>query len=385
MPRHWPAMLCLFAGNSLCFYRFCDILPWKNKEGVVVAMPETYADTHLSEILHPIWNSEIVYNECLMLLEEDGVVAGPLLYPPKEILSVRNAQLTETYEEGHDWILQDGSIVLTEGSRIFYWKKEQLYPETAKPGGTFAKTDGGHILFAEGHFFHDRQLAVTYTSQKGLWPGEIPAFAGDALPRTMQRLTNDKALRLVLFGDSISTGANASGVMGAPPYLPSFGVLLTKQLERQYGAKVEFFNPSVGGTDSFWGVREAEARVSVHNPDLVILGFGMNDHIPPEEFAANIAEIMEIVRRTSPHAECILISTSLPNPLAKGFTKRQHAYKEALEALCGKGVALCNIRDLQLTLQKRKRYIDLTGNHVNHPNDFFARIHGQALCALLIP
>jgi hypothetical protein len=94
---------------------------------------------------------------------------------------------------------------------------------------------------------------------------------------------------------------------------------------------------------------------------------------------------MGIVRRTSPHAECILISTSLPNPLAKGFTKRQHAYKEALEALCGKGVALCNIRDLQLTLQKRKRYIDLTGNHVNHPNDFFARIHGQALCALLIP
>ena len=345
----------------------------------------SYADTHLDEILHPIWDSEIVYNEGVMLLEEDGVVAAPLLYPPKEILSVRNAWLTETYEDGRDWKLADGRLVFPKESRVFYFTQEQLYPSEPIPGGSFAKVGGGNILFAEGHFFHDRQLAVTYRAEPGLWEGEIPAFAGGSLPHTMRRLQEDKELRLVLFGDSISTGANASGVMGAPPFLPSFGELLAQKLERHYGAKVEFINTSVGGTDSFWGVREAEARVAVHQPDLVIIGFGMNDSVAPDAFAANIAQIMDTVRRTSPDAEFILIATSLPNPLAKGFFKRQPEYKEALESLCGAGAALCNIRDLQLCLQKRKRYIDLTGNHVNHPNDFFARVHAQALCALLVP
>ena len=32
-----------------------------------------------------------------------------------------------------------------------------------------------------------------------------------------------------------------------------------------------------------------------------------------------------------------------------------------------------------------KRYRDMTGNNVNHPNDFMVRCHGQVLCDMLIP
>lgn len=33
---------------------------------------------------------------------------------------------------------------------------------------------------------------------------------------------------------------------------------------------------------------------------------------------------------------------------------------------------------------KRKRFIDITGNNVNHPNDFMVRCHGQLLAEMLI-
>ena len=40
---------------------------------------------------------------------------------------------------------------------------------------------------------------------------------------------------------------------------------------------------------------------------------------------------------------------------------------------------------MQAALHSRKRFIDTTGNHVNHPNDFFHRLYAQYLCGMLTP
>jgi acetolactate synthase-1/2/3 large subunit len=48
------------------------------------------------------------------------------------------------------------------------------------------------------------------------------------------------------------------------------------------------------------------------------------------------------------------------------------------------GIALLDMGALQRELHRNKRFIDTTGNNVNHPNDFFIRIHAQALSALLV-
>jgi hypothetical protein len=45
---------------------------------------------------------------------------------------------------------------------------------------------------------------------------------------------------------------------------------------------------------------------------------------------------------------------------------------------------MADMTDLWAELLKHKPYWDLTGNGVNHPNDFGHRIYAQALSALLI-
>lgn len=338
-------------------------------------------------ILHPVWNTDVVWFESIMFLEENTSVSAPLLYEPEEILAVQSADLTKTYEPGRDYEYQDGRLYITQGSRIFYFRQEELYPGEAIPGHSFPM-EHGHLLFHEGHFFHDRQLAVTYRCRKCDWPGNIPGFCGKNLPKTVEKLRSACPLKLVLYGDSISEGANASGMMGTSPFLPIWGRLVTEQLQRYYGSSVVFKNPSLGGMDAVWGVKNVEKLVCDEDPDLVIVAFGANDGIAGEEFYRRIGAILEPIRRRCLQAEVLLVATLVPNPLlrtdkAKFYNEQMHQGKE-LAKFVGEGVALVDIHQVQQALLRRKRFIDLTGNHVNHPNDFMVRLYAQAVSAALI-
>ena len=46
---------------------------------------------------------------------------------------------------------------------------------------------------------------------------------------------------------------------------------------------------------------------------------------------------------------------------------------------------LLHIQAVQKEIGKRKRYIDITGNWLNHPNDYLARILAQVvICARIL-
>ncbi len=85
----------------------------------------------------------------------------------------------------------------------------------------------------------------------------------------------------------------------------------------------------------------------------------------------------------------MLIATTLPNPLTRTapmyFCAHQEEYAQSLRTLCGTGVVLADVQGVQKELMKRKRYIDITGNLINHPNDYLARIQGQVLDTVLKP
>jgi len=340
------------------------------------------------QIFVPIWDTDMVYGETFtMYRNEDGKVCAPFLYKPEEIISVQSATYEKTYEEGKDWYVEGDMLYLTENTSIPFMEYEDIFMKEPLPGHSFPYPEG-HLLFYEGHFFQDRQIAVTYKCKKGGWKGYIPQFEGARLPKTMKKLKEDKQLRVVLFGDSISAGSNASGRTINPPFQPIWGELVCEKLRRSYGADIKFINVSVGGTDSVWGMKETEERVCANNPDLLILGFGMNGSHKPEVLKEHIDTIIKKAKETNPDLEVIIISTSTPNPIltspAAKFWNYQCLYKEALEELCGEGVVLANVRDVQKELHSRKRFIDTTGNNVNHPNDFFIRIHAQILTAMLV-
>ena len=114
---------------------------------------------------------------------------------------------------------------------------------------------------------------------------------------------------------------------------------------------------------------------------------GMNDgsgRRPPEEFAALTQSIMADVRAKKPEAEFLLVSSICPNREACLYGN-QEDYPAALAALCGNGTVLANVTAVHQELLKRKRYMDMTGNNVNHPNDYLHRIYAQVLMALTAP
>ena len=342
----------------------------------------------LEQMLVPIWDTDVVYGESFtMYRDKSGEISAKFLYEPTELIEVRSASLKTLYKEGSDYIIKDGRIILTENTSIPFFEYDEIFMKEPIAGMSFPYPDG-HLLFSEGHFFHDRQIAVTYRCKRGGWNGYVPEYKGDVLHRTVRRLTEEKKLKLVLYGDSISVGGNASGVTSAEPFQPCFGELLAETLRRKYEADVKFVNPSVGGKDSTWGMRELDERVIAENPDLVILAFGMNGKHKPEAFESHIKDMIDRIKAANADTDIILIATTTPNPILRDaramFWNYQYLYGETLKKFESDGITLLDMGALQRELHKNKRFIDTTGNNVNHLNDFFVRIHVQALSTMLI-
>ena len=121
--------------------------------------------------MKPIWDTDMMWEESLtMIKDKNGIAKAPLLYTPKKILSVTNAAETITYEENRDWMWQEGQFCLTPDSRIFSFEYDEVYLKEEIPGHCFPYPEG-YLLFEEEHFFHDRQIAVSYTCERGEWTG----------------------------------------------------------------------------------------------------------------------------------------------------------------------------------------------------------------------
>jgi lysophospholipase L1-like esterase len=293
-------------------------------------------------------------------------------------------------EEGKDYAIEKGgrTIRLSKESRIPFRTRESLYPQAGEPNSMAAQRGSDRGLFwSEGHLFHDLQVEVTYThsgKQWQEWGGCIPKHAEENLPKTLSKLRERQALKMVLLGDSISEGYNASGYVDAPPHQPPYGELVAASLRETYGSEVAFKNLAVAGRETLWGIEQV-ASLLAEKPDLALIAFGMNDAggKTPEEYTENIRQIVEPLRAHG--AEVILIATMTGNPEWTAFPdpSRFLEYRDALAGLTGEGVALADVTSVWTEIVRRKKYLDLSGNGLNHPNDFGHRLYAQVILALL--
>ncbi len=354
------------------------------------------------EWVTPIWEGTLCYRETFAMIGEGGTCRAPFLWAPSRVLRVESYDGTVCYEEGRDYRIEGTELLVPRGSRIPVtdWGS-WVYPdretaalegrgnEFAEGFGPMAAAGGGFLnLCAVGH--PERltawQVAVTYEAEhKELsW---TPTCSLERLPRLVRKLQAKDPVTVVLYGDSISCGYDCSGLYGQEPQQPVWAELLQHEMHAKWGAQVQFQNTSLGGADSDWAIRNAGERVCDLRPDLVILGFGMNDRCGAAEYREKTRMLMETIRRESPEAEFLLIATTLPNALARTaphyFCAHQDEYSEGLRELTGSGIALADVQALQKEMEKRKRYIDLTGNWLNHPNDYLARVQGQVVLKAL--
>jgi lysophospholipase L1-like esterase len=343
-------------------------------------------------LLEPIWASNVARRESMLFVAAaaDCPATGKLLFPATKIMSIHSADGQTQFEIGEDAKLsRDGrELVLVEGSRISQLEAADLFPQAGAPRSIQHKTDDPrrHVLFDNAHWFHDQQVEVTYSHASAKWPGPTPAFAGEQLPHVLAKLRARQPVTIGVSGDSISAGGNASAATKTPPRMPAFSELVAAQLEQTYKSEVTLHNRAVGGWVAPQGAGDLDALLAA-KPDLVIIAYGMNDvsYRNADAFKETIAGMLERIRRANAETDVILVS-----PMT-GHAQWVHTppemfplYRDALASLAGPGVAVADVTSIWQELLRHKREVDLTGNGVNHPNDFGHRVYAQVILAMLV-
>ncbi len=330
-----------------------------------------------SQLSNPAAHAQTGESVILVGNEPANLAFAPMLSKPVRVRSTYHDGLPQTvhYEPGRDYVLEaTGQIWRTLNSRIPDFRTNVLY----------GKEDFDHTQFPDfgnGGFF----AFVDYSHREKFSP-VLPKDEPTAtrLPNTRQKLRAGEKVRIVAYGDSITAGGDAT----APGLI--FWERWADALRQKYPrATIETVNGATGGDSTVQGLQRLTKKVLAQKPDLVLIGFGMNDHniggVPPAAFADNLRTMIDRVRADT-GAEIVLFSTFPPNPKWHYGTHNMAAYEAATEAVAReKQCAYADVYHLWLQFEVKKKPGDLLGNNINHPNDFGHWIYFQALLAMEVP
>ncbi|MCC7086189.1 MAG: SGNH/GDSL hydrolase family protein [Pirellulales bacterium] len=325
----------------------------------------------------------------MLFLSEQGAPADArLLLTPKRIIHIGRADSSESFTSD-DYRIQAAArrLILTINSRIPRLDAVELYPPQGSDHSIARKYDDAtrNVLFENGHWFHDRQVEVTYETDER-WTGFEPKVATTSLQQTLGKLRRRESVTIAVTGDSISAGMNSSGFTGVRPRMPAYPQLVAAQLEACFNCKITLVNRAVSG----WRVEDALKdlpKLLQARPNLVIVAYGMN-HVAshdPDEFKRLMAAMIDRIHAADHPIEMILVAPMYGNSQWSNAPREQFPlHRDVLASFVGPGTVLCDLTTLWGQLLQRKRDIDLTGNGVNHPNDFGHRLYAQAILGLLL-
>ena len=337
----------------------------------------------------PVWMAPAIDADPLFFGQAEGSAAATarLLLVPKATPQLVKATCDVTYEAGRDFTWEPGSreIRLTPKSRIPFRTQAQVLLPPGSLDSIAASRDGKkHLLFGEGHFFHDQQVSAAYEPAER-WSGPVPAADAPGLSRSMERLAARERFKIVMLGDSISTGANASGVVGAPPGQMGYPDLVADGLHQRFGGGVELANLSVGGTNAGWGVGQMPAAIA-ERPELFIIAFGMNDASgkrSPSKYRKDVTRMARVMRTACPDCDVVCVATMTANETWHYAAPQVYPeYLAQLLTLREPGLAVADVTSVWSWIVERKSALDLSGNGVNHPNDFGHRLSADVVLAL---
>jgi acyl-CoA thioesterase I len=321
--------------------------------------------------------------------ETVDTATAQLLAIPQETPRLTSSDGTITYAVGDDFTWKPGTRVVTlaVGSRIAFKTDAQLYPAKDSPNSyRHRRGSEASMFFAPHGLMHQLQCHASYRTVDP-WQCPLPSPASDAELGDLRTLLRAGApIKMVTLGDSISTGADASASFKGAPHQPGYPDLVARDLTTRFRSPVTHVNLSVGGMDSKWGLTRVP-EVIKEKPQLLLLAFGMNDasgRFPPAEFARVTKETMDAIRRDVPHCVVILVSSMTANhEWVHAAPELYPQYAEALDKLRGPRTACANVTAVWLATCERKKHMDLSGNGLNHPNDFGHRLYAETIAAVI--
>ena len=138
----------------------------------------------ITRSLKPLWCGNEVYYESFMVVREGEETVIPLLYEPMEILEVRSATLDILYEEGKDYYLKGGKLVIPATSSVPYFTLDEYYPDKRIVGRELPPASAAVISsFGKATFSINASVSLaTSTMDTGTCPSPMPQL--DTLPPT---------------------------------------------------------------------------------------------------------------------------------------------------------------------------------------------------------
>ncbi len=278
---------------------------------------------------------------------------------------------TIVYKEGQDYTVdyKAGTVARATDSRIPDFSTNVLYGQKNFDHSQFPGYTNNPFFVYVDYETHNGRPFATKTDQSKL------------LPKTIAKLKAGGPFKVIAYGDSITAGGEAS-VEDL-----RFPNLYAQSLQRRFPkAQITLENGATGGDSSNEGIARLEEKVLTRNPDLVLIGFGMNDHnvsgVPLDRFERNVTQIIRSIRQRT-GAEMMLLSTFPPNPDWAYGSHQMEKYAETTKRVAAaEKCAYADLASVWALASARKDPQSLLANNINHPNDFGHWLYLQALEAV---
>ncbi len=378
--------------------------------------PLQISSDKLSDLMTDIFSGETVMNETVMFLDPGD--EKELLYDIDTVISVTSYDGKKTYREGVDYEVRDGRLVALKGGSMPMITSKRYYgADSSSLLMTEYNGEQVYTHWGEGRVMTDWQVNVTYTHSDP-WDGFDQPCEAKIYEDFIRKLQNGEDVTVIYYGDSCTYGAASSFSYGYAPYQYSYTLLVTNALADLFGYTVRYINPNMSGTGPVPNqnyVAGTNGTITYINPsvggwasgnalssmddylmpfvekygcDLFVLDIGGNDGSGPAETVRRNDEA--IINKLLPVAAedvCVVImSTLVNNPdSVNGWAGteflQEPQLRKAAAALREQGVRCgnCCMTSITLSALEHVKYNDISGNNINHPNDFFARMYACTL------
>jgi len=382
-------------------------------------------DEDLKDIMQSVFTGTQSKNETVMFLDKGDVKS--LLFPIDTIVSVTSYDGSRVYEEGKDYVIEDGKLKVTADSAIPCITAAKYY-DVPPISGISIMTKNPATGQMSSTFWGESQMkqwqvSVTYT-HTAAWEGFAQESYLEIYQNLVKKLVAGEDVTVFFYGDSITWGACSSFLENAAPKQGSYAMLFTEALADLFGYKVKYINtglsaamtvapvPSedyvagergtityvntaIGGWTSQDGVNNFDtfikAQVEKYGCDLFVLAYGMNDGgFSAGTTKANTKKMADAMLDIKPEVSIMFVATMTPHMGSNWDHASIGQQEKQLESLAnlyrkdGVACAVACVNSVSKAIQEHKTFNDYSGNNINHPNDWFYRIYAQTLLQTLI-
>ncbi len=214
----------------------------------------------------------------------------------------------------------------------------------------------------------------------------------------MEGLIQNGPITIVAFGDSVTHGALAIGEI-------NYETVYWNRLKKKINARndyvpVNVINAGIGGITAKGSLGRMESQVLSHNPDLIIICFGLNDvNNPLQGYLDALKEIFEKGLKSG--AEVIFMTPNMLNTSVLEDTPEEYfayaqktaemqnggkmdAYMDAAVQLAKRmGVKVCDCYKKWKKLSETQDITYLLANRINHPIKEMHELFAQSLYEMI--